>query len=350
MDKKSEVSINEYRKLALRYKTLEAQLRQTVPKKEHHDEVAKLERQVDSLEKELDRTKGDLQKFNSFGKQLGAISDTITTQGKATGALNRAIESLSFRMSQGAVPATVHGQTLTRVRELEEQCRAMVSKGEYEAVGRRYEDARRQLDSMVSAGEYGMLKQRTEELSRQLNLMVPGSEYAALKQKSEDLESTFASMVPRAQLESSEARAKELEARLAEHVPQAVYDELVSKVVSLAEEVTGGSRNAESESAAQSETTEETSALETGIEPFGDINEPSSSEFSEPEPQFDAAADADSGQQTSEITEVQAQLAEISATQNEAEQESPEAEFPTQALAPVAPTQQQAASSASESF
>lgn len=348
MDKKSEVSMSEYRKLALRYKTLEAQIRQTVPKKEHHDAVAKLEKQVDSLEKELDRTKADLQKFNSFGKQLGAISDTITTQGKATGSLNRAIESISFKMSQGAVPASVHSQTLGRVRELEEQCRAMVSKAEYESLGRRYEDVRRQADSMVSAGEYGMLKQRGEELSRQLNLMVPGSEYATLKQRCEDLESTFSSMVPRAQLESSEARGKELEARLAEHVPQAVYDELVSKVVSLAEEVTGGSRNAESESTAQSETTEETSALETGIEPFGDINEPSSPEFSEPEPQFEATADGDSAQPTSEITEVQAQLAEISATQNEATEETPGTEPEAQVPAPLFPTPQRSASSASE--
>ena len=105
MDKKSEVSLSEYRKLALRYKTLEAQLRQTIPKKEHHETVTKLERQVDGLEKELDRAKADLQKYNSFGKQIGGISDSIVSQGKATMALNRAIESLSFKMSQGSVPA-----------------------------------------------------------------------------------------------------------------------------------------------------------------------------------------------------------------------------------------------------
>src|SRR5208283_897620 len=99
MDKKSEVSMNEYRKLALRYKTLEAQFRQTVPKKEHNETVTKLEKQVDGLEKELDRAKADLQKFNTLGKQIGGISDSMVTQGKVTAALNRAIESLSYRMS-----------------------------------------------------------------------------------------------------------------------------------------------------------------------------------------------------------------------------------------------------------
>ncbi len=338
MDKKSEVSISDYRKLALRYKTLEAQLRQTVPKKEHHETVTKLEKQIDTQEKELDRAKADLQKFNSFGKQLTTISDTITTQGKATGALNRAIENLSFRMSQGSVPASVHSQSQTRLRELEEQNRGMVTKVEYDSLGRRYEDVRRQAESMVSAGEYGMLKQRTEELTRQLNLMVPGSEYSALKQKCEDLENSFSSMVPRAQLESSEARVKELEARLAEHVPQAVYDELVSKVVSLAEEVTGGSLTSE-ESAAQTEQGEEAPAsIETPSEPFSDIQEPTSPEFFEPEPQIGASDESGTSEQSApEITEVQAQLAEISSAQNEATEEPTDAS--SEGQTPVAPRQ-----------
>jgi len=316
MDKKSEVSIAEYRKLALRYKTMEAQLRQTIPKKEHHETVTKLERQVDGLEKELDRAKADLQKYSSFGKQIGGISDSVVTQGKATAALNRAIESLNFKMSQGSVPASVHSQALARIRDLEEQNRNLISKTEYESVSKRCEDLRRQVDTMVSSGEYAMLKQRNDDLGRQLGLMVPGSEFAALKVKYEDLENSIASMVPRAQLDSSESRVKELEARLAEHVPQAVYDELVGKVVALAEEVTGGSRSAE-EAATQTESIEETPS---SIEPFSDIQEPTSPEFSEPTPQFEATeSEPTEGQTESEITEVQAQLAEISSTQNEAD-------------------------------
>lgn len=347
MDKKSDVSIADYRKLALRYKTLEAQLRQTIPKKEHHETVTKLERQVDGLEKELDRAKADLQKYNSFGKQIGGISDSMVTQGKATATLNRSIESLSFRLSQGSVPASVHSQALARVRELEEENRGLVSKAEYESVSKRCEDLRRQADTMVSGGEYAMLKQRSEDLTRQLGLMVPGSEYAALKQKYEDLENTMASLVPRAQLESSEARVGELEARLAEHVPQAVYDELVGKVVALAEEVTGGSLSAE-ERAAQTEGVEETPS--SGGEPFSDIQEPTSSEFSEPTPQFEPTGfESTDGQTSPEISEVQTQLAEISSTQNEADSFlEPEAQEETPT--PAEPAPQQTVQSGSETF
>jgi len=345
MDKKSEVSLSEYRKLALRYKTLEAQLRQTIPKREHHETVTKLERQVDGLEKELDRAKADLQKYNSFSKQIGGISDTVITQGKATAALNRSIESLSFRISQGSVPASVHAQALARVRELEEQSRGLVSKAEYESVSRRCDDLRKQVDTMVSGGEYAMLKQRSEELAKQIGLMVPGSEYAALKQRYEDVENAMSSMVPRAQLESSEARVRELEARLAEHVPQAVYDELVGKVVALAEEVTGGSRTAE-EAAPQAESVEETPIA---IEPFSDIQEPTSPDFSEPTPPFEAVeTESTESQAPPEISEVQAQLAEISSTQNEADVFL-EPETPEETTAPATPAPQ-AIQSDSETF
>jgi len=346
MDKKSEVSIAEYRKLALRYKTLEAQLRQTIPKRDHHETVTKLERQVDGLEKELDRAKADLEKYNSFGKQIGGISDSMVTQTKATASLNRALESLSYRMSQGSVPASVHSQALARVRDLEEQNRGLVSRAEYDSLNRRCEDLRKQVDGMVSAGEYGMLKQRTDELAKQIGVMVPGSEYAAIKQRCEELENTMSSMVPRAQLESSDARIKELEARLAEQVPQAVYDELVGKVVALAEEVTGGSRSAE-EPAAQTESVEETPI---NVEPFSDIQEPTGPDFSEPTPQFEPAeTEFTDGTTQPEISEVQTQLAEISSTQNEADsflEPTPEEETPAQ----VAPAPQQAAESSSETF
>jgi hypothetical protein len=347
LDKKSEVSMSEYRKLALRYKTLEAQLRQTVPKREHHEVVTKLEKQVDGLEKELDRAKADLQKFNSFGKQIGAISDSIVTQGKATAALNRAIESLSYRMSQGSVPAAVHSQALNRARELEEQVRGMVSKVEYDSANMRCEDLRRQVDTMVPGGEYALLKQRSEELTRQASQMVPGSEYTALKQRYADMENTIASMVPRAQLESSEARIKELEARLAEQVPQAVYDELVAKVVSLAEEVTGGSRTSE-EGVSQTEQTEE---APESVEPFSDIQEPTSPDISEPTPQFDSLEAEPATEETpTEISEVQAQLAEISTSQNEADGFGTGTEGEAEPTEPVTPAPQSTSQSTSEPY
>jgi len=329
MDKKAEISVSEYKKLALRYKTLEAQLRQSVPKKEHHEAVTKLEKEVDGLEKELERTKADLQKYNAFSKQLGSIDDQIVTTGKVAMAVNRAIDSLSFKISQGCVPTSVHVQALTRSRELEEQVRGMVSKAEYSSLQKRYEDVSRQAESMVSGGEYSMLKQRFEDISRAMGSMVPGSEFNALKQRNEELENTLSAMVPRAQLESSEARIGELEGRLAEQVPQSVYDELVSKVVSLAEEVTGGSRSPEStESTAQPEAEAEAQTVGADGEPNGDfIEEPTGPEFTEPE-----ATEVEPP--APEITEVQSQLVEISSVQNEAPIESPVKAEPSPALAP----------------
>ncbi len=91
------------------------------------------------------------------------------------------------------------------------------------------------------------------------------------------------SMVPREQLASSDARVAELEARLAEHVPQSIYDELVSKVISLAEAVTGGAIPAE-------ETKAEPQVEATAPEPAAQV-------IAEPRPEVVAAAEAEAAAQ-----------------------------------------------------
>ncbi len=251
---KVEGNSNEVKKLALRCKTLEVQLRQSIPKKEHNEVVSKLERENSYLEKDLDRTKTELQKTTALNKQLSAIADQITVQNKATTAQGRIIDSLLTKVSQGTVPASIHLQSLSKARELEEQIRGMVSKTEYASVERRCEELSGRMNTMVAVSEYSSLKQRFEELSRQFNNTVPASEYSSIKQKCEELENTISSMVPKEQLSSAEASVRELESRLAQHVPQNVYDELVSKIVSLAEDVTGGALTAEgAEAAAQAE-------------------------------------------------------------------------------------------------
>src|SRR2546428_8442895 len=237
---KVESSGNELKKLGLRCKMLEAQLRQSVPKKEHHEITSKFETEIDDLEKELDRTKKDLQKTVALNKQLGAREEQLSNQNKTMITQGKVIDSLQAKLSQGTVPTSIHTQSLSKIRELEEERRAMVSRTEFASSERRCEELSRQMSSMVPASEYISLRQRFEELARQVSSMVPASEYSALKVKGEELQNAISSMVPTEQLNSSEARVRELEARLAQHVPQTVYDELVSKVVSLAEEVTGG--------------------------------------------------------------------------------------------------------------
>ncbi|MBI3022280.1 MAG: hypothetical protein HYY68_00970, partial [Thaumarchaeota archaeon] len=210
---KVESNSNEAKKLALRCKTLEAQLRQSIPKKEHNEVVSKLERENNYLEKDLDRAKAELQKTTALNKQLSAIADQITVQNKTMTGQGRIVDALLTKVSQGTVPASIHLQSLSKVKELEEQIRGMVSKTEYNSVERRCEELSGRLNTMVAVTEYSSLKQRFEELSRQFNNTVPASEYASVKNRCEELENTISSMVPKEQLSSAEATARELEAR-----------------------------------------------------------------------------------------------------------------------------------------
>ncbi len=228
---KVENPVDDAKKLAQRCKALEAQLRQTITKKEHHEIVLEFEdritgmektissqdRKIADQEKELARDRAELQRDAGLGKQIADLGAQAAAIGKVAEAQGRTIDSLLFKVSQGTVPAAVHQQSLSKVRELEEQ-----------------------VDGMVSRSEYASLQRRYEEATRQLNGMVPSSDHEALKARVQEFERTVSTMVPRDQLESSEETVRDLKAKLAERVPQSTYDELVSKVVQLAEEVTGG--------------------------------------------------------------------------------------------------------------
>jgi uncharacterized coiled-coil DUF342 family protein len=249
------------RKLALRCKTLELQLRQSVSKKEHHEVTSKLERQIDDLEKELRRAKEENQKTLALNKQISGVETLIsslikaanaqakaldsieedgTARGKALNAQGKALDALAGKMTQGTVPSQIYLQSLAKIRELEEDKRGMVRRFEYNSLENRCEELSRRLGTMVPSSDYAALKERLDEASAQIGNMVPASNHAALRQRLEELEGVISTMVPREQLVASETRVSELEARLAEHVPQTVYYDLVSKVVALAEAVTGG--------------------------------------------------------------------------------------------------------------
>lgn len=312
---KVESNSNEAKKLALRCKTLEAQLRQSIPKKEHNEVVSKLERENSYLEKDLDRTKAELQKTTVLNKQLSAVADQITVQNKTMTAQGRVIDSLFTKVSQGTVPASIHLQSLSKVRELEEQIRGMVSKTEYNSVERRCEELSGRLNTMVAVSEYSSLKQRFEELSRQINNTVPASEYSSIQQRCEELENTISSMVPKEQLSSAEATVRELEARLAQHVPQNVYDELVSKIVSLAEDITGGAPSPEeAEPNGEGPITPVEQAANESIDATQQRTVPEAAELA-------VSSTAPTGDNTvPEIREIQSQLAEISSHSNEGPQ------------------------------
>jgi tetrahydromethanopterin S-methyltransferase subunit G len=324
---KVESQNSDAKKLALRCKTLEVQLRQSIPKKEHNEIVSKLERENSYLEKDLDRTKAELQKTTALNRQLSAIGDQITVQNKSMTGQGRVIDSLLTKISQGTIPASIHLQSLSKIRELEEQIRGMVSKVEYTSLERRCEELSGRLNTMIPASEYSSLRQRFEEVSRQINNTVPASEYSSVKQKLDELENTFSSMVPKEQLSSTEARVRELEARLAEHVPQNVYDELVSKIVSLAEDVTGGALSAEgAEAAAQVEANE--GAPTAPAEQNTAESAETSQQGTPPEVLELVATSSGTVESVStasensvpEIREIQSQLAEITSQANEVAQ------------------------------
>ena len=300
---KVESQNNEAKKLALRCKTLEVQIRQSIPKKEHHEIVSKLEREVSALEKELERTKSELQKTSVLNKQLASIGEQITVQNKAMGAQGKTVDSLVMKISQGTVPSSVHQQSLTKIRELEEQIRGMVSKA-----------------------EYASLERRCEDVTRQMNAMVPASEFSSLRQKLEQVENAASSMVPKEQFSLSEAKVRELEATLAERVPQSIYDELVSKVVSLAEEVTGGAPPPEGpESISQSEPYEagsttpvEQAATEPSNTAAAQQAIPEAVKLVAPSKASIGDTSTTSDKTVPEIREIQSQLSELSSRASEA--------------------------------
>ncbi len=191
---KEETQIDDAKKLALRCKTLEMQLRQSVSKKEHNEVTSKLERQIDVLERDLDRAKAENQKTIALNKQIagveGLISSLIKTANAQSKTLDFIEEEASVRgkalsaqgkvldkLAQGSVPSNVHFQALSKIRDLEEDKRGMV---------RRF--------------EYNSLEARCAELSRQLGTMVPSAEYSALKERFDDVTNQMAKHGPRIRL------------------------------------------------------------------------------------------------------------------------------------------------------
>jgi hypothetical protein len=300
---KIEDSTDDAKKLAQRNKALEAQLRQTITKKEHHEIVLEFEdkttrmektiasqdRKIAEQEKELMRTKAELQRTTILGKQFAEVAEQVAALNKGVVAQGRTVDAFITKISQGTVPVVVHQQSISKINDLEERIGGMVSESDYSSLHGLYEEATKSISSMV-----------------------PSSEYEALQGRVQELESTTSSMVPREQFESSESKVKELEGRLAEHIPQSTYDELVSKVVQLASEVTGGQPFTEEKAASQASIEpDQPSPAEQG--PGGQPAVPTDPTPIQTEAKVEGApaehlAESDDSQ---EIREIGSQLAEI---------------------------------------
>src|SRR5271169_474487 len=181
---KVETQVDDAKKLALRCKTLELQLRQSVSKKEHHEITSKLEKQIDSLERDLDRARVETQKTiainkqiagveglvesliktaNGHGKTLDSIEDEASTRGKALSAQGKVLDALATKISQGTVPSNVHLQALSKIRDLEEDKRGMVRRFDYNSLEARFAELSRQVGTMVPASDLASLKERFDD-------------------------------------------------------------------------------------------------------------------------------------------------------------------------------------------
>jgi hypothetical protein len=187
---------SEVRKLVLTLKAKEAQLQESLPKKTHEEIVAKMQAQMDDLERQLSLTKGELERTMSLGARLSALESRITTLYDVTASQNEAVKGLSDKMSQGTVPYAVHTEDLNRIQQLEEQVYSMVPRSDVEA------------------------------LQAQLGASVP-------KEKMEEIERTLADMVPKEKMAQAEERIAELEAAMADSVPRTTLEELKDRIATL---------------------------------------------------------------------------------------------------------------------
>lgn len=219
MSKTEKESISgDTKKLLLRLKTVEAQLKQSIPKKEHEEVVSTLRANIEQLTSDLQRAKEEINRISDFNEKIKGIYDSINNQSKAIAQLGKAIEVLNKKINDGTVPMNIHQQALSKQREYEERISQMIPKEDYVSLQKRY-----------------------EELLEKINTMVPKADYELLQSKISELESQLANMVPREELNASEQKVRQLEAKLANYVPRSDYEELAAKIVALAEEATSSS-------------------------------------------------------------------------------------------------------------
>ena len=193
---KVETQVDDAKKLALRCKTLEVQLRQSVSKKEHHEITSKLEKQIDSLERDLDRARAENQKTIAINKQIAGVEGLIESLIKTANAQSKTLDFIEEeastrgkvqtvqgkvldKLAAGTVPSNVYLQALSKIRDLEEDKRGMVRRFDYNSLETRFQELSRQMGTMVPASDYASLKERFDEATKQMADMVPASDYAA---------------------------------------------------------------------------------------------------------------------------------------------------------------------------
>jgi chromosome segregation ATPase len=184
---RAEEITSEVRRLVMTCRALEAQLKQSVPKKEYEEALAKKQAEVDALSNQLTELRAELDRIISTSTWAQDIRSSLDSQKVTLNEQTGLVQRISERIDKGTVPNEYYTRSLERIRELE--------------------------------AEIQELKATT----------VPRSDYEELKEK-------IKNMVPAEQLSRAQSRIQELETSMSNYVPRKILDELKSEITSLVRE------------------------------------------------------------------------------------------------------------------
>lgn len=221
MSSRTEQITGEVRKLVLTCRSLEAQLKISIPRKEHEEKVAKLEHTIDEINAELRRTQGELEKTVTLGERINSLETQISAKGESIlSAQNDMLQNFQRKFEENTVPREIYEQTLSQVKILGESVNIIAQRKETE------------LSALAS---------KNTQLEEKLASMVPRTQYAALEadlvnfrsKHEEEIREMNQSNVSKEKYEIAEARISELESLVSNSMPFSQFDELSLQIGSI---------------------------------------------------------------------------------------------------------------------
>ncbi len=224
---RTEEITSEVRRLVLTCRSLEAQVKESIPKKQHEAIVAKLETTINELNAELKRTQANLENTTTLGERLVSLESLVSKQSDSiSSAQSEEFQKLSMKISENTVPSTIYEQTLSSVKELELTLSTIVQS----------KDA-----------QLATLSARTKELEDKISSMVSRSEFLGLQSElskvrskhQEELNQIAQRSVPKEQYESTRARISELETMLSNSIPLSQLGDIPEQMKSVLATIEG---------------------------------------------------------------------------------------------------------------
>ncbi len=223
---RAEEITSEVRKLVLTCRKLQAQLDQSIPKKEHEQVVSKLQEKIDLINLQLKQTKADYEKNASLSEALANLSKQLSTQNGQISSLFQIDKEISSKLGDTTVPRMVYEETLSQVQELKASIQQMVERNKVEIA---------QLEEKKDA-----------EFKEKISTMVPREEYTAIQSELTNTvpKSKHEEEVQRisAEVDSREEQLKHAEARISEL--ERLLQDSRSELEGLAQSITSITRDA----------------------------------------------------------------------------------------------------------